>query len=44
MVGNVTRRDEHNVGRMATAMKVHGRRERGRPKRRWNDKVKYDIK
>ena len=25
-------------------MKVQGRRKRGRPKRRWLDKVKYDIK
>ena len=25
-------------------MKVHGRRKRGRPKRRWLDKVKDDIK
>ena len=26
------------------AMKVQGRRKRGRPKRRWLDKVKDDIK
>ena len=25
-------------------IKVHGRRKRGRPKRRWLDKVKDDIK
>ena len=37
-------REEHYVGRRAMEMKVQGRRERGRPKRRWFDKVKYDIK
>ena len=38
------RREEHYVGRRAMVMKVQGRRKRGRPKRRWLDKVKYDIK
>ena len=28
----------------AIVMKVQGRRKRGRPKRRWLDKVKDDIK
>ena len=37
------RREEHYVGRRAMEMKVHGRRERGRPKRRLLDKVKDDI-
>ena len=32
------------VGRRAMVMKVQGRRKRGRPKRRWFDKVKEDIK
>ena len=32
------------VGRRAMVMKVQGRRKRGRPKRRWLDKVKDDIK
>ena len=42
--GHVMRREEHYVGRRAMGMKVHGRRKRGRPKRRWLDKVKDDIK
>ena len=37
--GQVMRREEHYVGRRAIEMKVHGRRNRGRPKRRWLDKV-----
>ena len=35
---------EHYVGRRAMVMKVQGRRKRGRPKRRWLDKVTDDIK
>ena len=42
--GQVMRREEHYVGRRAIEMKVHGRRNRGRPKRRWLDKVDDDIK
>ena len=46
--GHVMRREEHYVGRRAMEMKVQGRRKRGRPKRRpkrrWLDKVKDDIK
>ena len=42
--GHVTRREEHYIGRRAMVMKVQGRRKRGRPKRRWLDKVKDDIK
>ena len=42
--GHVMRREEHYVGRRAIEMKVHGRRKRGRPKRRWLDKVDDDIK
>ena len=38
------RREEHYVGRRATEMNVQGRRKKGRPKRRWLDKVKDDIK
>ena len=42
--GHVMRREEHYVGRRAMVMKVQGRRKRGRPKRRWLDKVKDAIK
>ena len=42
--GHVMRREEHYVGGRAMVMKVQGRRKRGRPKRRWLDKVKDDIK
>ena len=42
--GHVMRREEHHVGRRAMEMKVQGRRKKGRPKRRWLDKVKDDIK
>ena len=38
------RREKHYVGRRAVEMKVQGRRKRGRPKRRWLDKVTDDIK
>ena len=42
--GHVTRREEHYVGRSAMVMKVQGRSKIGRPKRRWLDKLKDDIK
>ena len=42
--GHVMRREEHYVGRRALVMKVQGRMKRGRPKRRWLDKVNDDIK
>ena len=34
----------HHVGMMAMVMNVQGRRKRGRPTRRWLDKVNDDIK
>ena len=42
--GHVMKREVHCVGRRAMEMEVQGRRKRGRPKRRWLDKVKDDIK
>ena len=41
---HVMRREEPYVGKRATEMKVQGRRKRGRPKRRWLDKVRDDMK
>ena len=43
MVWHVIRRDEHYVGNRAMEMKVQGRRTRGRPNRRWLDRVRDDI-
>ena len=42
--GHVMRREVHYVGRRAMDMKVQGRRKRGKPKRRWLDRVSDDIK
>ena len=42
--GHVTRREEHYVGRRAMVMKLQGISKIGRPKRRWLDKLKDDIK
>ena len=42
--GHIMRRQEHYVGRRAMVMQVQGRRKRGRPKRKWLDKVKDAIK
>ena len=37
-------REEHYVGRRAMEMKIQGRMKKGRPKRRWLDRVSDDIK
>ena len=37
--GQVMRREKHYIGRRETVMKLQERRKRGRPKRRWLDKV-----
>ena len=42
--GHVMRKEDHYIGRGAMEMKVQGRRKRGRPKRRWLDKVKDGTK
>ena len=41
---DVMRREQHCVGRRVIEMKVQGRRKRGRPKRRWLNRVRDDIK
>ena len=42
--GHVMRREEQYVGRRAMKMEVQGRKKIGRPKRRWLDRVRDDIK
>ena len=44
LYGHVMRRDEHYIGRRAMEKTVQGRRKRGRPKRRWLDRGRNDIK
>ena len=38
------RRDEGYVGKRAMGIDVHGSRNRGRPKKRWADCVKDDLR
>ena len=42
--GHVMRREETNVAKQVTTMKVGGKRPRGRPKLRWMDRVWSDSK
>ena len=42
--GHVVRRDQEYVGRKIMKMKLPGKRRRGRPKRRFLDVVKEDMK
>ena len=42
--GHVTRREENYIGKRVMRMEVQGRRKRGRPKRRWMDCVRDDMK
>ena len=42
--GHVRRREEEHITRLAMSVEVPGRRPRGRPKLRWTDKVKSDLR
>ena len=42
--GHVMRRDEEYVGKRAMGIEVQGSRRRGRPKKRWADCVKDDVR
>lgn len=42
--GHLLRRDEDHVGRHTMGMEVQGRRRRGRPRKRWKDCVRGDLR
>ena len=42
--GHVMRRDDMNVAKEVTTVKVGGKRPRGRPRLRWMDRVRSDMK
>ena len=42
--GHVMRRDDTNVAKQVTMMKVGGKIPRGRPRLRWMDRVRSDLK
>ena len=42
--GHVMRREDTNVAKQVTTMKVGGKRPRGRTKMRWMDRVQSDMK
>ena len=42
--GHVMRRDEEYVGRRMMEMEIPGRRQRGRPKKRWKDCIREDMR
>ena len=41
--GHVVRSEEHSVARTAMHLDPDGRRPRGRPKKRWMDRIKEDM-
>ena len=42
--GHILRREEEHIGRQTMDMEVQGRRRRGRPKKRWRDCVREDLR
>ena len=42
--GHVMRRDDTNVAKELTTMKVGGKRPRGRPRLMWRDRVRSDLR
>ena len=42
--GHVMRREEDYIGKRVLGMEVQGKRKRGRPKWRWIDKIKEDMR
>ena len=44
MVRNVSRREESHITRLALSLNVPGKRPRGRPRLRWMDKIKSDLR
>ena len=42
--GHVMRREDTNVAKQVTTMKVGGKRPRGRPRLRWMDRVQSDLR
>ncbi|VDM78837.1 unnamed protein product [Strongylus vulgaris] len=42
--GHVSRRNENHITRMAMSLEFAGKRPRGRPKMRWMDSIKADLK
>ena len=42
--GHLQRRDENHAGKLAMKIEVDGKRNKGRPKKRYKDKIKEDMK
>ena len=44
LYGHVMRREDTNVAKQVTIVKVGGKRHRGRPRLRWMDRVRNDLR
>ena len=42
--GHLMRREDTNIAKQVTTMKVGGKRPRGRPRLRWMDRVRSDLR